>query len=77
MVVCLQVLELAGNVAKDNQKARILPQHIVHAMRNDRELFTLLENVIIADASLLPNIDEDFLPEEEKGEGKGSASEEL
>ncbi|CBI32290.3 hypothetical protein VitviT2T_009399 [Vitis vinifera] len=72
-----EVLELAGNVAKDNQKARILPRHIVHAMRNDIELCRLLENVTIADGGVLPNIDEDFLPEEEKGKGNRSATEEL
>lgn len=77
MVVCLQVLELAGNVAKDDQKARILPRHIVHAMRTDGELCRLLENVTVADAGVLPNIDDEFLPEEEKGEDNGSTSEEL
>lgn len=73
MNVCLQVLEHAGNVAKHNQKARILPHHIVHAMRNDAEICRLLGNVTIADGGIVPNTDEDFLPEQER-KGKGSAS---
>lgn len=39
------MLELAGNAAKDNRKARIIPRHILLAVRNDEELDKLLSHV--------------------------------
>ncbi|KAF7077121.1 hypothetical protein CFC21_081706 [Triticum aestivum] len=51
-----EVLELAGNAAKDNKKTRIIPRHLLLAVRNDQELGRLLAGVTIAHGGVIPNI---------------------
>lgn len=57
-----QVLELAGNAARDNKKNRIIPRHVLLAVRNDDELGKLLAGVTIAHGGVLPNINPVLLP---------------
>lgn len=57
-----EILELAGNAAKDNKKQRIVPRHIMLAIRNDDELNKLLYEVTIAAAGVTPFIQKDLLP---------------
>jgi histone H2A len=57
-----EVLELAGNAARDNKKSRIVPRHIQLAVRNDEELSKLLAGVTIAEGGVLPNIHAVLLP---------------
>ena len=57
-----EILELAGNAARDNKKTRIIPRHLQLAVRNDEELNKLLAGVTIAQGGILPNIQAVLLP---------------
>ena len=57
-----EILELAGNAARDNKKSRISPRHLQLAVRNDEELNRLMGGVTIAQGGVLPNIHAVLLP---------------
>ncbi|XP_070581486.1 late histone H2A.2.2-like [Ptychodera flava] len=57
-----EILELAGNAARDNKRTRIIPRHVQLAVRNDEELNKLLGCVTIAQGGVLPNIQAVLLP---------------
>ena len=62
-----ELLELAGNAAKDNKRSRVTPRHIQLAVRNDEELNKFLGNVTVAQGGVLPNIHAVLLPKKKKG----------
>ena len=73
--LCAEILELAGNAARDNKRKRIIPRHLQLAVRNDEELNKLLGGVTIAAGGVLPNIHQVLLPKK-KGAKRSSASQE-
>ena len=69
-----EILELAGNAARDNKRSRIIPRHLQLAVRNDEELNKLLGGVTIAAGGVLPNIHAVLLPKGKGSRGKSSVS---
>ena len=67
-----ELLELAGNAAKDNKRSRVTPRHIQLAIRNDEELNKFLSGVTVAQGGVLPNIHAVLLPKKKKGKSSMS-----
>jgi len=57
-----ELVELAGQAARDNKKKRIIPRHLLLAIRNDDELNNLLGDVTIPEGGTFPYIHPSLLP---------------
>lgn len=55
-------MELSGNRAAEAKKKRIIPRHILLAVKQDGELDVLCRNVTIPEGGVLPNIHKVLLP---------------
>lgn len=65
---------MAGNAARDNKKTRIIPRHILLAVRNDEELNKLFGGVTIAQGGVLPNIHSVLIPKSSKTDAVAPSS---
>ncbi|TRM66032.1 histone H2A [Schizophyllum amplum] len=72
-----EILELAGNAARDNKKQRIVPRHLQLAIRNDEELNKLLGDVVISQGGVVPHIQAELLPSKSGKGKKEDASQEV
>jgi histone H2A len=60
-----EILELAGNCARENQRTRITPRHIKLSILNDEELNRLYKDTIIA-GGVVSHIENSLMPDENK-----------
>lgn len=58
-----EILELAGNAARDDQKSRITPRHLQLAIRLDEELSRVLGRVTIPEGGVIPCVHAALLPQ--------------
>jgi histone H2A len=57
-----ELIEMAGNFCIANKKKRIIPRHLMLAIRQDAEFNQLLSDVIISEGGVQPHIEAVLLP---------------
>ncbi|KOB72737.1 Histone H2A [Operophtera brumata] len=57
-----EILELASDAAKDNNKSRLSPRHILLAIRKDEELNRMLAGATISQGGVVQSIHPHLLP---------------
>ena len=61
-----EMVELAGNEAKNAKRVRIEPRHILLAVVQDQELKELFKHVTIPGGGVLPNVHKFLLNDQSK-----------
>jgi len=69
-----EIIELAGNAARENHRQRIIPRHIQLAVRNDEEINKLLHDVTIASGGVVSSVHSALLPNKGAPAGEAEAS---
>lgn len=59
--ICAEILELAGNSTRDAKRLRIIPRHIMLAIKNDHELNKLFSDTVLS-GGVIHNIRQEILP---------------
>merc|ERR1719209_370225 len=57
-----EVLELAGNAARDNKRARVSARHLLLAMKYDEELSKVIDGIAFSQGGVVPSIHPVLLP---------------
>ncbi|NXK58790.1 H2A2 protein, partial [Sylvietta virens] len=70
-----ELLELAGNAARENKKTRIMPRHVQLAVSNDDELNKFFACVTIPQGGVVPNILSQLLPKKTSRNAVSSSQE--
>lgn len=61
-----EILELAGNEVRTKKKIRVIPRHLMLAIKKDANLHQLLKNVIISNSGVPPMIHPEIIRKVEK-----------
>lgn len=57
-----EALDIASITAAAKKKKRIIPRHLMLALRNDPDLGELVKDVVISESGVVPNIYQVLLP---------------
>ena len=64
--IAAEILEMAGNAARDNKVKRVNPRFIFLAIQNDKEVKALFPNSIFLKGGVMPHINPNLLPKTRK-----------
>ncbi len=65
-----EILELAGNIAQEKGRKRIVPRHLMLAVQGDDELCKLTDGSIFREAGVKAHIDPALVPQKKEKAGK-------
>ena len=68
-----EVLELAGQAARDNTKKRVTARHLMLGIANDTELSPLFKGAIMPKAGVRPHVERAILPKAKAHAGDSAA----